>query len=115
MAVPQDAVEYILEQLTKRLDEVAVRLEQGMQRLDGTYVRQAVFEQWALTADEIHKSQASALLAAMEASKITDAAAKARIDKMEESRQWLFRLCAGALLSALISVMVALWLASKGV
>lgn len=108
MPVPPDAVEFILEQLTRRLDETASRLEDGLGRMDGVYVRKDVYQQAVETArSERDAVKVAALNAAAEVKNDLDDL-ESRLRRMEDARQWLFRMASGAFVTALISMVVVL-------
>lgn len=106
-ALPPDATEYILGELTRRLNEVAGRLEVGLNRLDAVYVRRDVYDQATALAKQERDTIASTC-------KTTGEELERRVDKLEESRQWLFRLSVGALVSAFVSLLVAVVMVSTG-
>lgn len=96
---PADATQYILNELARRLDAVTSALEAGMSRLDLTYVRKDVYDQWKITADAEHL-------------RISDRSSglEVRIKEMEDARTWLVRLIAGFII---MGVLGAVFVASK--
>lgn len=104
MPVPDGAVEYILDQLTKRLDQTAERLEDGMGRMDLTFVRKDVYDQTAATANADRATLAAKIEAADAELRREVKDLDRRIRAMEDSRQWLFRVASGSFITALISV-----------
>lgn len=104
---PDGAVTYILNELTRRLNEVAGRFEIGMGRLDSVYVRKDVYDQFQLTAKTEHTAMDASVASLNAAASAAHTDLEKRIEAMEESRQWLLRLCAGALITALISAAIA--------
>ena len=108
---PADLTEYILGELTKRLDDVARRLEAGLNQMDGTYVRRDVYNQGQVTQQQEHLNMTASCTSAVAEVKSIAADTLRRVNLLEDGRTWLLRLCAGSVITALISV--ALAVASK--
>jgi hypothetical protein len=111
--VTPDATEYILSELTRRLNEVASRLETGLLRLDQVYVRKDVYDQWQKTAEVEHNQLISDRKAAIESLSVSDRELARRIQAIEDGKQWLLRLCAGSLITTVISVAVTVILVTR--
>ena len=95
-----EVMRYILDDLTKRLAETAQRFESAMGRLDSTYVRKDVY-------DLDRQNAAATVLASDAALRVTTTDLTRRLDSMDEARTWLVRLVAGAVLTALVGVAIA--------
>ena len=103
---PDGVIEYILDQLTRRLDQTTSRLESSLSTLDATYVRREVFEQWKLTAEAEHARLNEARNAAVATTTAAMTVLEKRIGVIEESRQWLTRAVAGAFIVSGAAVVV---------
>lgn len=114
MPTPQDATEYILAELTRRLNEVASRLEVGMNRMDGIYVRRDVYDQWLATAKQEHVTLSAVADAASTAVKTTTNELERRLKDIEEGKQWLLRLCLGTLATGIVSILLTVLYTTKG-
>ena len=96
-----EVMRYILDDLTKRLAETAARFEAAMGRLDSTYVRKDVY-------DLDRQNAAATVLASDAALRVTATDLTRRLDGMDEARTWLFRICGGAVVTAVAGVIVAI-------
>ncbi len=96
-----EVMRYILDDLTKRLAETAARFEAAMGRLDSTYVRKDVY-------DLDRQNAAAIVLASDSALRVTATDLSRRLDGMDEARTWLIRICAGAVVTGVTGVIVAL-------
>lgn len=90
-----DATEYILQELARRLDEVTSRLEGGLNRLDGTYVRKDVWTeaQGTIAAERTRQSDKIAVL-------------ETRVDELENDKQWLVRLVIGFIIVGILGAVI---------
>lgn len=96
MTESSDKVNYILAELTRRLDEVASRLETGFARMDATYVRQDLFDLTiSRSSDSLRALQASA----EEANKMVTK----RISELEDDKKWLTRLLIGFIIMGVLA------------
>ncbi len=107
MPVPPDATEYILTELTRRLNEVASRLEVGMGRMDSTFVDRRSY-------DADRRTDAALAAAADAALLVTIADLTRSRDEQAAGRRWLVRLSVSTTLAAVGSAVVALVLAASG-
>lgn len=96
-----EVMRYILDDLTKRLAETAQRFEAAMGRLDSTYVRKDVY-------DLDRQNAAASVLASDAALRVTATDLSRRLDSMDEARTWLVRICAGAGVTAIAGIVVAI-------
>lgn len=113
MPVPPDATEYILSELTRRLNEVASRLEVGLNRMDGVYVRKDVFDQSQATAAQEHTNIRAASTTAVGTLEVALKDNENRIETLEKNRQWVLRMAGSALFTAIVTAVVALVFAVK--
>lgn len=100
-----DATEYILGELTRRLNEVASRLEVGLGRMDGVYVRRDVYDQAVNTTRQEHATQETQCTARFDAQKARSDSLEARLKLLEDGRTWLLRLVSGSLVTGLIAIL----------
>jgi len=107
MTVPPGATEYVLAELGRRLTEVANRLEVGLARMEGIFVRKDVYEGWTKLADQEHlniRADCSNKGSELQA-RLNDQAR--RIEALEEGKRWLLRAFGGSIVTTVISAFVA--------
>ena len=113
--MPADpTTEYILGELTRRLNEIAERLEAGLSRMDGVYARRETIEGLQNSAKLEHANMLQNCLQQSEAGKSLLAELTRRVDESEEGRLYLKRLVSGSAVTAVFGVIVAIISARHG-
>jgi len=96
-----EIMRYILKDLGERLAQTAARFDDALKRLDSTYVRKDVYD--------LDRANATATVLASDAAlRVTATDLGRRLDSMDEARTWLVRICAGAGVTAIAGIVVAI-------